>query len=108
MRKIFGWGATLLALTALAAAEPPGGGVKTIQPPPGGEAPAPEPTPVIHLAVTPGVRDEPALRYALLPDALDCKPGNAAPLWLRAGAAAAAENRRLFDSGVKGGPPARP
>ena len=108
MRRMLGLVVTLLALTTLAAAEPPGAGVKTIQPTPGGEAPVPEPMPVVNLAVERGVRNEPALRYKLLPDPLDLKPGNAAPLWIRAGEAASAEDRKLRDSGVKGGPPGTP
>ncbi len=48
------------------------------------------------------------MKYTLLPDPLDCTPGNAAPLWIRAGAAASDEGRRLRDSGVKGGPPGTP
>lgn len=51
---------------------------------------------VLHITVPreppPRVR---ALRYALLPPAVDVLPGNAAPQWLRAGLAASSATRKL-------------
>jgi hypothetical protein len=90
------WGAALLigGLLALAGArgqEPPAKG----DPPPA--APAGPPAPVIRLAPQAGGPPPRALRYALLPDALDLTPGNAAPLWVRAADAARRVKRRLGD-----------
>src|SRR5947209_1612791 len=77
-------GATLLVgVSALAAAEPPAA------PPPAA------PLPVVKLAVKPGPAEARALKYTLLPDPLDLKPGNAAPLWIRAGDAAEAAMRKV-------------
>ena len=89
-RLLFLSGALLLGLAAPAAAQ-----VKILQPPPGANPPAPEPTPVVRLAVTPGAPEGSALKYTLLPDPLDCKPGNAALTWIGAGDAAAAKMRDL-------------
>lgn len=74
----------LFGLTVVAAAEPPGA-----------NPPQPEPAPLVKLAVKPGPAEERALKYTLLPDLLDLTPGNAAPQWTRAGAAAAATLRGL-------------
>ena len=85
-------GALLFGLAAPAAAQ-----VKTLEPPPAGDPRPPEPTPVIPLAVKPGAPEGRGLRYALLPDPLDCKPGNAAPVWVRAGDAANRNQRKFTD-----------
>ena len=86
MRHCFLCAAVFLGLTSLAAADPPGAPIKGIQPAPGAPTPvAPEPAPVIKLAVTLGAPKNRALKYMLLPDPLDLTPGNAAPIWLRAG-----------------------
>jgi hypothetical protein len=85
MRHCFFCGFVLLGLTGLAVAEQPGAGIKGLQPTPGAAVPTPEPMPVIQLAVSLGAPKTPALKYTLLPDSLDLKPGNAAPIWLRAG-----------------------
>jgi hypothetical protein len=86
MRHCFLCGAVFLGLTALAVAEPPGAAIKGIQPAPGAPVPIkPEPAPVVKLAASPGSPQTPALKYTLLPDPLDLTPGNAAPIWLRAG-----------------------
>ena len=55
------------------------------EPPDPAGNPPPEPTPVVRLAVKPGRPERRALKYTLLPDPLDLTPGNAAPLWVRAG-----------------------
>ena len=102
MRHSFLCGAVFLGLTALAVAEPSGAAIKSIQPPPGGPVPAPEPAPIIKLAVTVGATKVRALKYTLLPDPLDLTPGNAAPLWIRAGDATDAPNRRLIEGKYKG------
>jgi hypothetical protein len=85
MRHFFLCGTVLLGLTALAVAEPTGAGIKGLAPAPGTAVPAPEPMPVVQLAVDLGAPKTRALRYTLLPDPLDLTPGNAAPIWLRAG-----------------------
>ena len=100
MRHSLLCGAVFLGLTALAVAEPPSAPVKSIQPAPGA-VPGPEPTPVVKLAVTPSARRLRSEIY-LLPDPLDLTPGNAAPLWIRAGDAADAPNRRLIEGKYKG------
>lgn len=92
MRNCLLCGALLLGLTAVVAAEPP---IAVLQPMPGAQPPAPEPTPVVKLAVTPGSAEDRALKYTLLPDPLDLTPGNAVPIWIRAGAAADAAMRKL-------------
>jgi hypothetical protein len=53
------------------------------------------PTPVVKLAVQPVAKRGRALEYRLLPDPLDLTPGNAAPLWLRAGQAARNVRRKI-------------
>ena len=78
-------GALLGALAAPAIAQ-----IKTVQPPL-------EPPPVVQLAVKPGPAEARALRYTLLPGPLDCKPGNAAPIWVRAGEAASANEHKLTE-----------
>ena len=70
----------LMGVSALAAADPPA---------------APPPLPVVKLAVKPGPAETRALKYTLLPDPLDLKPGNAAALWIRAGESAGAKMRDL-------------
>jgi hypothetical protein len=92
MRHCFLCGAVFLGLTALAVAEPPGAPV----------APAPEPMPVVKLAVTTGATNVSALKYTLLPDPLDLTPGNAAPLWIHAGHAIKGPNRQLVEGEYKG------
>jgi tetratricopeptide (TPR) repeat protein len=77
-------GALVFGLTALAAAAPPDAA-----------PPAPEPPPLVKLAVKSGPAEERALKYTLLPDPLDLTPGNAAPLWVRAGEAASDVMRNL-------------
>src|SRR5262245_53914133 len=57
----------------------------------------PQPAPVVRLAPQAGGPPPPALKYALLPDALDLGPGNAAPLWVRAADAARRVKRRMGD-----------
>jgi len=86
----------LLGLAAPAFAQ-----VSALQPPPGANPPAPEPTPVVRLAVKPGAPEESALRYALLPDPLDCKPGNAAPIWIRAGDAVHSNAHKITEKEEK-------
>jgi hypothetical protein len=96
MRHCFLCGAVFLGLTALAVAEPPGAAVKSIQPVPGAPVVvAPEPVPVVKLAVEVGAPKTRALKYTLLPDPLDLTPGNAAHLWNRAGVRASAIERDL-------------
>jgi hypothetical protein len=95
MRHCFLCGAVFLGLTALAVAEPPGAAIKGIQPAPGAAVPAPEPAPIINLAVQPIAAEARALKYTLLPDPLDLTPGNAAPLWVRAGQSVV-NNKRKF------------
>jgi hypothetical protein len=73
-------GAVLFGLAGSAAAAPPD---------------APELTPVVKLAVKPGPAETRALKYTLLPDPLDLKPGNAATLWIRAGESGSAKMRDL-------------
>jgi hypothetical protein len=86
MRHCFLCGVVVLGLTGLAVAEPPGAAIKGIQPAPGAPVVAtPEPMPVVKLAASSRVHGQPALKYMLLPDPLDLTPGNAAPIWLRAG-----------------------
>ena len=102
MRHSLLCGALLFGLAALAAAEPPDGGVKTIQPPPGPAVPPPEPAPVIPLAVKPGRAEDCALKYTLLPDPLDQTPGNAAPLWVLAGDSASAVAARTARGAEQG------
>jgi hypothetical protein len=62
----------------------------------------PEGPPVIKLTTktTAGPRQR-ALKYALLPDSLDLKPGNAAPLWLRAGQSARQTSREVAQKDPK-------
>jgi hypothetical protein len=93
MRYLFLCGVMFLGLTAWAGAEPPPG---TPTPP------APEPVPVIKLAVTVGAPKTRALKYTLLPDPLDLTPGNAAPLWIRAGNAFQPTYRSLVEGQYKG------
>jgi hypothetical protein len=96
MRHCFLCGTVLLGLTALAVAEPPAAAIKGIQPASGAPvAVAPEPVPVVKLAVEIGAPKTRALKYTLLPDPLDLTSGNAAPLWNRAGARASAMERDL-------------
>jgi hypothetical protein len=96
MRHCFLCGAVFLGLTALAVAEPPGAAVKGVQPRPGAPvAPAPEPAPIIKLAASASAHGQPALKYTLLPDPLDLTPGNAAPLWIRAGQAVVSNKRKF-------------
>jgi len=94
MRHCFLCGAVFLGLTALAVVEPTGPAIKGVQPAPGAPvAAAPEPLRVFKLAVQLGAPKTPALRYTLLPDPLDLTPGNAAPRWNIASAAASAVER---------------
>jgi hypothetical protein len=58
-------------------------------------ADAPESAKVVPLAVKAGRAEGRALKYTLLPDPLDQTPGNAAPLWVRAGDAASVVAREL-------------
>jgi hypothetical protein len=88
MRHCFLCGAVVLGLTALTVAEPPGTAIKGIQPVPGAPVVvAPEPVPVVKLAVEVGAPKTRALKYTLLPDPLDLTPGNAAPRWISAASA---------------------
>jgi hypothetical protein len=89
MRNTFVCGAALLGLTSLAAAQPPA-----------------ETAPVVKLAAKPGPTEARALKYTLLPDPLDLKPGNAAPMWVRAGESAAATMRELSQGPNKVNAPA--
>jgi hypothetical protein len=103
MRHCLLSGAVFLGLTALAVAEPPGAEVKGLQAAPGAPVvAAPEPMPVVKLAVTTGAPKVRALKYTLLPDPLDLTPGNAAPLWIRAGNAIEGPNRKLLEGAYKG------
>ncbi len=89
MRRSLLCGTVFFGLTALAVAEPPGG-------------PGPEPAPVITLAASSFSPSQPALKYTLLPDPLDLTPGNAAPVWIRAGNAVEGPNRKLVEGQYKG------
>jgi hypothetical protein len=82
----------VLPLAGVARGESPGG------PGPGPGAEAEPKIRVIRLAVPPGGRDERALRYALLPGPLDLTPGNAAPLWVRAGRSFREVKRKLTET----------
>jgi hypothetical protein len=80
------WSITLLLLLIV----PPANGREAKQ------APAPPAVPVVKVAVrTAPAPPQRALKYALLPDNLDLVPGNAAPQWMRAGAATAEVARKL-------------
>jgi hypothetical protein len=72
----------LVGASALAAADPPA------------DQPAAQ-FPVVKLAVKPGPAEPRTLKYTLLPDPLDLTPGNAAPMWTRAGESASAKMRDL-------------
>ncbi len=103
MRRCLLCGALLLGLATLAVAEQPGAGITSLQPAPGAPpGPAPEPAPVVKLAVTTDAPKVRALKYTLVPDPLDLTPGNAAPLWIRAGGAVEGPNRRLIEGQYKG------
>jgi hypothetical protein len=71
--------------------------VSADKPPPEPEGPPQARAPVVKLGVQPGAKQPRALRYQLLPDRLDLTPGNAAPLWVRAGQAATDTRHALTD-----------
>jgi hypothetical protein len=103
MLRVLVCGALLLGIVVPAGA--PGRGEVPVQkdapPVPAGEKGAPPgpawlaPTPVVKLAVQPVANQGRALEYRLLPDPLELTPGNAAPLWLRAGQAARNVRRKI-------------
>jgi hypothetical protein len=75
MRRLLGGVSLFLAAVAAVPAQQPG------NPP----AKPPEPPRLVKLAPPAGGPQAPALRYALLPPLADLTPGNAAPVWIRAG-----------------------
>jgi hypothetical protein len=90
-----------LALAAVAVAEPPKEPAKPDNPP------ADEPAiPVKKLTVKATPAPPRALKYRLLPDPLDVTPGNAGPVWLRAGQAGAQVQRKYSEKedNWRGGP----
>jgi hypothetical protein len=88
----------LLLLALQGGAQTPGGdGPPGKAEPPGGDEPK---IPVIRLAAQPG-RAERALRWSLLPDPLDLTPGNAAPVWVRAGRAVREVKRKITEAEEK-------
>jgi hypothetical protein len=94
MKYVLGILMPMVAMAMLAAAQEPKANQdpkgKTASAKSGDAQPQPaEPAPVIKLTVRAISGQPQALRYQLLPDALSRTPGNAAPLWLRAGQAAA-------------------
>jgi hypothetical protein len=102
-------GALLLGVLVLPGTPGRGQAPGPKDPPPGAPGPkggpagpaGSEPTPVVKLAAQAGAQPGRALEYRLLPDPLDLTPGNAAPLWLRAGQAARNVRRKLTDKEEK-------
>jgi hypothetical protein len=72
--------------------EPAGAEAQPPQPP----APA-EQTTLIRLATSPRLPKTHALKYQLVPDALDLTPGNAATIWMRAGRSAATTTPKMLE-----------
>jgi hypothetical protein len=58
---------------------------------------SPPPVPIIQLAPAASAKHTRALKYQLLPDQLDLTPGNAAPLWIRAGQTARGVRHKLTE-----------
>ena len=59
--------------------------------------PPPDKPTVVKLAPSASTKKTRALKYTLLPDELDFKPGNAATFWRRSGRAATSVKRRLTE-----------
>ncbi len=59
--------------------------------------PPPDKPLVVKLAPSASTKKTRALKYTLLPDELDLKPGNAATFWRRSGRAAMSVKRRMTD-----------
>ncbi len=93
MHRLCAFVLLLLSATALAGPQQPpvkdGGG--------GAPAAPPAPVPVVRLAPSPVAKIERALRYRLQYDQADQTPGNAAPLWARAGQSVRQVPRKLGD-----------
>src|SRR5262245_44671713 len=90
------WGAALLVCGLLGPAGARGQDAPEKAGPPNA-APPILPAPVVRLAPQAGGPPPRALKYALLPDAPDLTPGNAAPMWVRAADAARRVKRRMGD-----------
>jgi hypothetical protein len=91
MQRLVALAAGVLALFGVARAEPPRDAPKDDQPP----------MPVIRPLVRAEKTLPRAFKYALLPDAADVQPGNAAQTWLRAGRAAVTSHRQIFSKGTE-------